>query len=185
MAPIKACESAIKASSMLAKGQRTLQELKNGIVIKKEEKETKAQAQVASTLNPDGSKMSLLDRIRYKQLQQSQEPSGPSREELERRAALQRVDDIAAVISMLCRATSMGQQRISFTMLTLLQKLKDSLRLPISREEGTACIRILAKEIAPEWMRVVTIGGKENVVVQVNFQPSKAVIQERVKAVAA
>ncbi|KAJ9156407.1 DNA mismatch repair protein Msh2 [Pleurostoma richardsiae] len=185
LASVKKCESAGKIHPMLAKGQRTLQELKNGIEMRKQEKEAKTQAAATAT-HADGSKMSLLDRIRYKELLQSQKvQEGTTPEELERRAALQRAEDIAAVIGMLSIATAAGQQRLSFTMPVLLQKLKDSLRVPISKEEGAACIRLLAGEIAPQWLRIVKIGGKENVVVQAAYQPTKDTIQERVKALSA
>jgi len=179
-ASIKACAV---THPVLAKGQRTLEELKNGVIRKQQQKEeAKALAQAAPTHNPDGSKMSLLDRIRSKELQQSQTAQGPSPAELARRAALQRAGDIAAVIGMLCMATSSGQARVSFTMTALMTKVKDSLRNPISLEDGTNCVRVLAAEIAPQWMRIVTVGGRENVVLQKAFQPTKAAIEERVKA---
>jgi len=166
-------------NQVLAKGQRTLMELKNGVVRKQQEKE-EAKAQVP-TVHEDGSKMSLLDRVRFKELQQSQNAQGPTPAELMRRAALQRAEDIAAVIGMLCIATSSGQARMSFTMSALMTKVKDSLRNPISLEDGTCCVRLLASEIAPQWMRIVTIGGRENVVLQTAFQPTTAAIQARVK----
>jgi DNA replication factor Cdt1 C-terminal domain len=179
-AEVKASASAAKAATLLAKGQRTLEELKNGVVRKQQEKQAKVEA--APTLNPDGTKMSLLDRIRYKEIQQSQAAPGPSPAELQRQAALQRADDVAAVIGMLCLATSNGQARISFTITALMIKLKDSLRTPISQEDSACCIRLLATEVAPQWLRIVTIGGRENIVVQTAFQPSKAAVQDRVKA---
>ncbi|KAK0638807.1 hypothetical protein B0T16DRAFT_359912 [Cercophora newfieldiana] len=175
-ASVKNCEV---TNQVLAKGQRTLMELKNGVVRKQQEKE-EAKAQVP-TLNADGSKMSLLDRIRFKEVRQAQAAQGPSPAELMRRAALQRAEDIAAVIRMLCMATSSGQARVSFTMAALMTKIKESLRNPISVDDGTSCVRILATEIAPQWMRIVTVGGRENVVLQTAFKPTEAAIQERVK----
>ncbi len=84
---------------------------------------------------------------------------------------------------MLATATAMGQKRILFTMSTILTKLKDSLRVPISKEEGAACVRLLAKEVAPQWIKIVAIGAKENIVVLTDFTPSKAAIEERVKVI--
>ncbi|KAK3360270.1 hypothetical protein B0T25DRAFT_126284 [Lasiosphaeria hispida] len=180
--PKAAVKSCAVPLPVLAKGQRTLEELKNGVVRKQQQKEeAKVQAQAAPTLNADGTKMSLLDRVRFKELQQSQAAQGPTPAELMRRAALHRAEDIAAVIGMLCMATSSGQARISFTMVALMTKLKDSLRNPISAEDGACCVKLLATEIAPQWLRVVTIGGRENVVVQPAFRPSDVVLQERVK----
>jgi hypothetical protein len=81
---------------------------------------------------------------------------------------------------MLTMATAEGRARISFTMAAVLVKLRDSLRTPVSQEDGAVCVRLLAKEVAPEWLRIVTVGGRENVVVQTGMQPGKMVVQERV-----
>jgi hypothetical protein len=162
---------------VLAKGQRALSELKNGIVVKQQQQKD-AKDLASNALKNDGTKMSLLDRIRFKQLAKSQLPLPPSGPELERRAALQRVKDVAAMVSMLSLAKAVPRQ--SFTMTAILEKLKDSLRMPISKEEGANCVRLLAREVAPEWIKVVTIGGKETVVVQRSNEPIDMVIQERV-----
>lgn len=164
---------------LITKSQRTLEEFKVSIIKKKQEdEETKVAAPIA---NPDGSKMTLLDRIRHKEAEQAKADKGPTTAELARRAALQRAEDIADVISMLCNATSSGQARMSFTMAALMTKIKDSLRTPISQEDGVVCVKLLAAEIAPQWLRVVSVGGRENVVVQKAFQPTKIAIKERVK----
>lgn len=185
-APLAACESRAKAQSSGArkKVQVTLEELKQSVELKKQaEAERKAKAAAAGLTNADGPKMSLIDRIRYKEAlksQQQQQGLALTPEQLQRRAALQRVGDVAAVISMLSTATAMGRKRVAFTMPAVLTKLKDSLQVPISREEGAACVRLLATDVAPEWLKVVTIGGRDNVVVLPDFTPSKAVIQDRV-----
>ncbi|KAL1875371.1 hypothetical protein Daus18300_003110 [Diaporthe australafricana] len=186
--PITTCEALTKASSVLAKGQRNMQELKAGIAARKEEKEATRMPAVLQSTECEGTsaapKLSLIDRLRLKETHLAQlAATGPSPAELERRAALQRADDVAAVVGMLAKAsgsTGMGG-RVSFRMVTLLQKLKDSLRLPISKEEGAACIRLLAGEVAPEWLKIVVIAGKENVVVQMGRTPSSAAVVERVK----
>ncbi|KAI1102087.1 hypothetical protein F4804DRAFT_278061 [Jackrogersella minutella] len=188
-ANVTLCASVAKAAPVLAKGQKRLEELKYGIAIKKQEKETKTQQRSQQTkdvpmTNADGSKMSLLDRIRLKSLQKSSTPAGLSPAQLERRAALQRASEVAAVIGMLSRAAGQGG-RVSFTMAATMQKLKDSFRMGISREEGATCVRLLAQEVAPEWVRVVTIGGRENVVVEMDRELSKADVEARVKGILA
>ncbi|KAL4725136.1 hypothetical protein ACLX1H_007282 [Fusarium chlamydosporum] len=177
---IKNMGNGLKANPLLNKGQRALSELKNGIVTKQHEKEAK-QIAVSNNplLNPDGTKMSLLDRLRLKQLAKANEPLPPSGPELQRRAALNRVGDVAATISMLTLSNPMSLPRQAFTMAVILEKLKDSLRMPVSKEEGAACVRLIASEVAPEWLRIVTIGGRENVVVQRNNQPVDRVLQDR------
>ncbi|OTB06941.1 hypothetical protein M426DRAFT_318315 [Hypoxylon sp. CI-4A] len=186
-APVTLSESVIKAAPVLGKGQRRLEELKHGIAIKKQEKEAKQQppqqkdGNVPMT-NADGTKMSLLDRIRLKSLQKAAMPAGNlTPEQLERRGALQRAPEVAALLGMLSRSS--GESRISFTMAVTLQKLKDSFRMGISREEGVVCVRLLAKEIAPEWIRVITIAGRENVVVETDRQPSKVEVETRVRGI--
>ncbi|ROV96784.1 hypothetical protein VMCG_07864 [Cytospora schulzeri] len=185
-APVQSREALTTASAMLAKGQRAMVDLKAGIAARKEEKEATKAASASTTPptnNADGTpgpKLSLLDRLRLKETHLAQlAATGPTAADLERRGALQRADDVAAVIAMLAKASAAGGTRASFTMATMLQKLKDSLRLPISREEGAACIRLLAREVAPEWLRIVVVAGKENVVVQMGRAPSSGVVVER------
>lgn len=181
--PRAAVKSCTVMHPITAKGQRTLMELKNGVVRKPHHGE---EAKAVPLLKADGSEMSLLERIRHKdRIRREEAAKGPTPAELARRAALQRAEDIAAVIGMLCMATSTGQARISFTMAALMTKIKDSLRNPISHEDGVICVKLLATEIAPQWMRVVTVGGRENVVLQTAMQPNKAVLQERVNTLLA
>ncbi|KAF6842213.1 hypothetical protein CMUS01_03343 [Colletotrichum musicola] len=171
---------AAKRSAVLARGQRALTELKNGITIKKQEKESKALGAKTPALNADGTKMSLLDRIKAKEAANAhiQLPSGP---ELIRKRALQRVSDIAAIISMLVASSgAAGQAVMSFQMAVLQQKLKDSVRVPMPMEEGVEVVRIIANEVAPEWLRLATVGGKEHVVIQTRRKPYDAELAARV-----
>jgi len=187
-ATAKQCESIAKMSGMLAKGQRTLDEFNASIARKKQEKETQVAADTLMA-SPNGTtEMSLLDRIRYKQqLAQASGLTAPTPAELQRRAALQRVEDIASVLAMLGKATALGngQKRVSFSMTAVLTKLKDSLRTPISREESAACVRMLAREVAPQWLKIVTIGSRENLVILTDCAPTKTALQERVVALSA
>ncbi|KAI0879020.1 hypothetical protein GGS24DRAFT_277012 [Hypoxylon argillaceum] len=189
-APVTLCESVAKASPILLKGQQRLEDLKHGIAIKKQEKAAAAvKPSTADTpmANAAAPKMSLLDRIRLKSLQKASLPAGLSPAQLERRAALQRVEEVSALIGMLSRASSDGAMggRISFTMAALLEKLKDSFRMGISKPEGAACVRLLATEVAPDWVRVITLAGRENVVVETGCQLGKPEIARRVQDVLA
>ncbi|KAI1423663.1 hypothetical protein F5Y12DRAFT_516338 [Xylaria sp. FL1777] len=183
-APVELCASLAKASPLHLKGQQRLEDLKHGIAIKKQEKAAPTPSTVDTPMkNADGSKMSLLDRIRLKSLQKSAMPAGLSPAQLERRGALQRVEEVSALIGMLSRASSEGGMsgRISFTMAALLEKLKDSFRMGISKQEGAVCVRLLASEVAPEWVRVITLAGRENVVVEVSCQVGKPEVARRVQ----
>ncbi|KAI1802163.1 hypothetical protein F4811DRAFT_530789 [Daldinia bambusicola] len=194
-APITLCESVAKAAPVLSKGQKRLEELKQGMALKKQEKEARSKPQQLQQQQqqPSGHvqmsnpataspKMSVLDRIRLKSLQKSSLPAGNlSPAQLQRRAALQRAPEVAGMLGMLSRAAGQGGGRVSFSMAATLEKLKDSLRMGVSREEGAACVRLLASEVAPEWARVVVVGGRENVVLETDRQPSKADVEGRVR----
>jgi hypothetical protein len=171
---ISTCSSVIKMSPLLAKGQRRLEDLKAGITVKKasskEEKPT-----------PDGTKPTLLERLRAKQLHQSTLPAPPTKEDLSRRAALQRIEEVAALLSILSTSASISQQRVSFTLPTLFGKLRDSYRNPISKDEANACVKLLASEIAPDWVRLVKMGSLDALVVTPESRPSESDIKERVR----
>jgi hypothetical protein len=177
--PITTCSSLTKISPLLAKGQRRLEDLKAGILLKKQVE--KEQAITVSITDEKGRKLTLLERLKAKELRQSTLPAPPSKAELGRRAALHRLEEVVSVLSLLTTSTSIGQQRVSFTMPTVLGKLKDSFKTPISREEGETCVRLLASDIAPEWLRVVKMGKTNAVVVNRDNRPSDLDIKERVK----
>ena len=174
------------AHPLLASKQTTLDAFKRDIALKRQQaEETKAAAATAATAGAAAAAppLSLLDRIRLKESALAALPQGPSDAELQRRSALQRAADVAAVIGMLCKATAAaGQARVSFTMAALLVRVRDSLRTPVSAEDGMLCVRLLAGEVGPAgWLRVVKVGGRENVVVQSGLQPSVGVVEERVR----
>ncbi|KAL7785545.1 hypothetical protein V8C37DRAFT_394006 [Trichoderma ceciliae] len=179
-AEIKNMDNGIKANPILSKGHDALLALKGGVLAKQQKRETKPQA-TTTMVNPDGTKMSLLDRLRHKQLAKANGPLPESEPELRRRAALNRVVDVSATISMLSLSNPASLPRQAFTMALISDKLRDSLRVPLSKEEGMICVRLIANEIAPEWLKVVTIGGRENVVIQRVSQPVDRVILERVQ----
>lgn len=46
----------------------------------------------------------------------------------------------------------------SFTMSTLVQHLQMSLKNPISKEDAVSCVRLLATEVAPSWVKIKELG---------------------------
>ena len=210
-APVTVCASVAKASPVLAKGQRRLEELRHGIAMKKKQQEKvqekgpdsapatsvdafsangkgKAPEDTTTTAAAaGGKKTSVLDRIRQKsQLKASASGPALTPEQLARRAALQRAPDVAAVADMLGRAAACDTPRVSFTMPALLEKLRDSLRAGVPRPEAAAAVRVLAHEVAPEWVRVVVLrgGGRasvENVVLEMDAAPSRPEVERRVR----
>jgi len=173
------CSSLAKTSPLLAKGQRRLEDLRTGIILKKQaEREKIITLQVT---DDNGRKPTLLERLKAKELRQSTLPAPPSKAELSRNAALHRLEEVVSVLSLLTTSTSVGQQRVSFTLPTVLGKLRDSFKTPMSKEEGETCVRLLASSIAPEWLKVVRMGKVDAIVVNRDNRPSDLDIRERVK----
>ncbi|KAH6666611.1 hypothetical protein B0J14DRAFT_195612 [Halenospora varia] len=180
--PITICSSVLKMSPLLAKGQRRLEDLKAGIIIKKQEEAAKKKD--VEIKYASGARPSLLERLRAKQQEKANLPPPPSKEELARKAALGRIEEVAAVLTHLSTSSSIGQQRISFTLPTVLSKLKDSFKTPISKDEGATCVRLLAAEIAPDWVKMVKMGKVEALVVNRDARPGELDIQQRVSRLA-
>jgi hypothetical protein len=183
-APATKCESLQKARPLLAKGHRALQELKSAAAARKEDAKT-AGTETTAARNADGSKPSLLDRIRAKQLAASEAAVARlTPAQLARRAAAQRAPDVAEVVGMLARSSAGGAGgRVSFTMAAVLKQLAGSLRAAVSREEGAAAVRVLG-EACPAWLRVVSVAGREHVVCEMGSgAPSRAEVLEALKAV--
>ncbi|KAG4033959.1 hypothetical protein MFRU_004g04540 [Monilinia fructicola] len=182
---IAPCSSLSKVAPLLAKGQRRLEDMKAGIVAKKDLRRTKsspALIQAATTISTSAEKKpTLLERLRAKQLRQSLLPQAPSPAQVARKAALSRMEEVVKVLSILSTSGSAGQQRISFTMPTLIGKLKDSFRTPISKDEALTVVKLLAGEIAPEWVQLAKMGKMEAVVFDRERRVGEDNVKERVK----
>lgn len=174
---ITVCESFAKMSPLLAKGQRRLEDLRKGAITKKEEAKQKKLA----TKEVNSTKPTLLERLRAKQILAASLPAPLNKVQLSRVAALHRIDEVASVLGMLTTSTSVGQTRVSFTLPTVLGKLMDSTRMPMSKEEGEACVRLLAGEIAPGWVKLVKMGKVEALVVNRDGRPTELALKESVK----
>ncbi|KAB8288492.1 hypothetical protein EYC80_010157 [Monilinia laxa] len=182
---ITPCSSLSKMTPLLAKGQRRLEDMKAGIVAKKDLRRTKSSPALieaaTSTSTPTEKKPTLLERLRAKQLRQSLLPQAPSPAQVARKAALSRMEEVVKVLSILSTSGSAGQQRISFTMPTLIGKLKDSFRTPISKDEAITVVKLLADEIAPEWIQLAKMGKMEAVVFDRERRIGEENVKERVK----
>lgn len=172
---ITTCPSLIKMSPLLAKGQRRLEDFRANITAKKE-----ATKMIHETTSTNRAKTTLLERLKAKQLHQATLAPLPSKADLARKAAFQRIDEVVAFLTILSTSSSVGQQRISFTLSTVLGKLRDSFKSPMSREEADTCVRLLASEVAPEWVKIVKMGKTEAVVVNRDERPGDLDIKGRV-----
>lgn len=164
LAEIVKHESVEKATSLFARGQQRLADLKAGQAAanaeaQKPATEVATEQKSAQAVQNRGS--SLLDRIHAKQRLTSSLPAGPTKHQLERKAALHRVEDIARVLDLLAGSKS----RCSFSVQVVVQQLQQSLRNPITREEVEGCLEVMAKEVTPGFVSVITSGSVRGVVV--------------------
>ncbi|GAB7328897.1 hypothetical protein MBLNU13_g00762t1 [Cladosporium sp. NU13] len=171
-------EAAKSTSALLSRGQQRLTDLKAGQAAAKAEAatpQTPVTSIVKDTSGIQNRNTSLLDRILAKQAVASSLPAGPTRSELERKSALHRVEDVTRVLDMLAA----GQPRASFSMTAMVQHLQQSLRTPITREEVERCLGIMATEIMPTFVKVISSGSMNGVVVTKGGKIGFADLKER------
>lgn len=164
LAEIVKHESTEKAAPLFARGEQRLAELKAGQAAAQSEVANDAtnvrqEQKTATAIHNRGT--SLLDRVLAKQAVTASLPAGPTKAQLERRAALHRVEDITRVLNLLAA----GKPRCSFSMPVMVQRLQQSLRNPISKDEVERCLELMAKEVTPGYVAVVQAGAVKGVVV--------------------
>lgn len=159
------------------KGQQRLQDLKGGVIRMKTEK---LRAEMEGSISKpmvatDNRRQGLLDRIKSKELRQSKLPPPPSKKELVRRSAADRVEEVANILALLRPAGYVGTgikamlaaQRKPFKLEMIVQHIRDSVRSPIPSEEVEACVEILAEaHIAGHWINIVVINEIRSVVLK-------------------
>lgn len=149
--------SVAKAAPLFIQGQRRLEDIKASQTAS-EEQATKSKTPapvLKSNADIQNRGASLLDRILAKQAHAATLPSGPSKYQIEKNTALQRIEDIARVLDLL----SAGRPRCSFSMQAMIQQLQQSLRNPISKEQAERCLSLMANEITPGFITMVRNGS--------------------------
>lgn len=181
-AEITTCESLIAIAPIQEKGRKRLREFKDSVQQGRALKKTRettgkenepAQSAPAQTKMTDFTsirKTNLLDRILAKEAAVACGPKPLTPVELQRRAALQRSEEVLSVLSLLCMSKGPGL-RVSFSMNALMQNLQSSIRTPISKEEALKCIEVLANEVTPGYVSVVRMGALSSVVVNQAMRP--------------
>ncbi|KAK5115321.1 hypothetical protein LTR62_001521 [Meristemomyces frigidus] len=179
MAEIVVNASVKNASPLFARGQQRLADIKaaqagaipssdnQAAAVKDEQKTTKA-------VQSRGS--SLLDRVLARQASTASMPAGPTKAQLERKAALDRIEDIARALGSLVGMKA----RACMSMQAMVQQLQQSLRNPISREEVERCLDLMANEVTPGFVSVIVSGSVKGVVVSRMAKPDIAVVRESV-----
>ncbi|KAJ5174688.1 uncharacterized protein N7482_000565 [Penicillium canariense] len=159
------------------KGQQRLQDLRGGVIRMKTEKlrlemEMGDSKPLAPAINR---RQSLLERIKSKELRQSKLPPPPTKKEMLRRSASERVEEVASILALLRPAGYVGtgiramfaNQRKPFKLDTMVQHVRDSVRIPIARDEVEACLEILADtRVAGHWVTMVTVKDMRSVVLK-------------------
>ncbi|KAJ5574038.1 uncharacterized protein N7459_008465 [Penicillium hispanicum] len=159
------------------KGQQRLQDLRGGVIRMKTEKlraegELPAPKTLAATSNR---RQGLLDRIKNKELRQSKLPPPPTKKELVRRSAVDRVEEVANILALLRPEGYVGTgikamlaaQRKPFKLEMIVQHVRDSVRSPIPKEEVEMCLEILAEpRFAGHWVSMVTVNEMRSVVLK-------------------
>jgi hypothetical protein len=123
--------------------------------------------------------LDLLERIRQKEIFQSTLPLGPTKAEVERRAALQRAEELISILEMM--ATSKGGLRVSFPLPTVVQTVQSSIVSPLSREEIERCLDATSKEVAPGYINMVPLGSMKAIVINRNMRPLPEIVRERLR----
>ncbi|KAK3054559.1 hypothetical protein LTR09_004288 [Extremus antarcticus] len=179
LAEVEKDVSVEKAAPMFARGQQRLADLKANQIEASQESGTTTmppieQKSIAAVQNRG---TSLLDRILAKQALSSTLPAGPTRDQLERKAALQRIEDIARVLELLAT----GRSRCSFSMQALSQQVRQSLRNPISKEEIERCLGLMANEVTPGFVSLVCNGAVTGVVITKSGRVASDELKRRVQ----
>ncbi|CAO2653334.1 Nn.00g027450.m01.CDS01 [Neocucurbitaria sp. VM-36] len=187
LADITTCASLTALAPLQEKGRKRLREFKESVQQGRAQKKTRqiagkenepfpGQDQPAQPVQAKITefaavrKTNLLDRILAKQEAAKAGPVAPSPAELQRRAALQRTPEVMGVLSLLC-ANRPGA-RVSFSTTILLQSLQGSIRSPISKEEAMKTIEVLANEVAPGYVSVISMGAISSVVINQAMRPT-------------
>lgn len=157
--------------TQLTKGSERLQDIKAAAIAARAAQASarkplvQASAKSAAAVASRGA--SLLDRILAKQTANANKVSGPDPAHLARLSAIDRIADIVEVLDVL----SNGRARASFSTKVLLGHLQNSLRNPISADEGEKCLEIMANEIAPMFVKIIKAGSVDAVVVTRGGKP--------------
>ncbi|KAF3198392.1 hypothetical protein TWF106_004616 [Orbilia oligospora] len=162
------------ATTPLSKGQRRLQDLKNFTLskqtslspspIKKKENISLSTGNSPSVANR---KSSLLERIRAKAQAASSTPAPPPPAVLQRRAAMQWLESIIPILLQLTTpASTLGTKSklhvpstTSFPMTTVIENVKTSLQKPVASEDIERSLRLLADEVATDFVKIVEWKG--------------------------
>ncbi|KAL1595474.1 hypothetical protein SLS59_008408 [Nothophoma quercina] len=186
LADIETCASLTALAPLQEKGRKRMREFKESVQHGRTQKKRQVSGkendpivtQTPTPAQPQQPKITefaavrktnLLDRILAKQEAAKSGPAAPTPAELQRKAALQRSEEVIGVLSLLC--ASRPGVRAAFSTNTVLQQLRGSIRSPISKEEALKCIEVIADEVAPGYVSIMNMGCMSSVVVMPAMRP--------------
>ncbi|OXV10625.1 hypothetical protein Egran_01613 [Elaphomyces granulatus] len=173
-------------------GRQRLQELRGNaakVSLTKVKQKTENHSIKQSSENTSDRRKGLLDRIKDKEFCQSKLPPPPSKETLLRRSAAERVEEVARVLALMRPSNTTGKgarakvmpQKKPFRVETLIQNIQDSIPSPICKKEAGICLEILAqKDIAGDWVNIVTVNQLKSVILKSVITVSPREIRARV-----
>lgn len=179
LAEIPQNASVAKSAPLFARGQQRLADLK-GASAAASKSDSPLSTAKSSPIPPTSTAnrgTALLDRILAKQTLASTLPAGPTKEQLERKAALHRVENVSRVLSLLVGA----RERHSLSLPAIVQQLQQSLRNPISKDEVLKCLNVMSGEITPGFVRVIQSGEVQGVVIVRSCAVGHAELRRRVE----
>ncbi|KAI4727884.1 hypothetical protein E4T49_04251 [Aureobasidium sp. EXF-10728] len=157
--------------NILTKGSERLQDIKTTALAARAAQASARKPFVAPSAKTDAAVASrganLLDRILAKQAANANKAAAPDPARLARLSAIDRIADIVDVLDVL----SNGRARASFSTKVLLSHLQNSLRNPISAEEGEKCLSIMAAEVARGFVKIIKAGSVDAVVITRGGKP--------------
>ena len=177
-------ESIEHTAPLFARGQQRLTDLKasqaaaNGPT---HVKHTEVSAEHKTGQIVQNRNTSLLDRVLARQAHAASLAAGPTKAQLERKAALHRIEEIERILDLLAA----GRPRCSFSMPVVIQQVQQSLRNPISKDEVERCLDLMAGEITPGFLRLVRSGAVTGVVVTKGGKVGLEQLRQRVQSAGA
>ncbi|KAI9715502.1 MAG: hypothetical protein M1828_000809 [Chrysothrix sp. TS-e1954] len=172
LAPILRSTTLEKIAPLFTKGQKRLTQIKEAAQNAQKPSSAAARSSTLSTTRKSANLKSrsnnLLEHLEARKALLATLPAGPSKYDLERKAALSRLDEIVSTISLTLGSAG---NRNAFSRKHLVQSIQKSTRSPLSSSEIDRCLTLLAAEIAPDFIRCVNSGSVTGLVIDHRKKP--------------
>lgn len=160
--PSKLPEITIEVGAQQAARHEKAKNLRTSILSQHPQTTPPAKSHESQPANASRRKETLLDRILAKQRAALSTPQ-PTTQELALHRAKGRVSELADILNIIQKQRTRNQaiSRISFSFGQLVSNIKDSVRVPISEEEISFGLEVLAREnVAGSWISMTEMGEK-------------------------